>query len=109
VCSTREGRLARLREAIDEVAVAARAGPAEHPSPEEMAERVAGLWAMIAELDPGLAARLPGYCPDTGLRSKAGRGPAVATRAQPISGGVYFPTISTSIVAVTSGCSRTRT
>src|SRR5262245_55924322 len=27
---------------------------------------------MIAELDPGLAARLRGYCPDTGLRARAG-------------------------------------
>jgi hypothetical protein len=65
MCSTREARLARLRAAIDEVALAARAGPDGHADPGELAERLAGLWAMIAELDPGLAARLSGYCPDT--------------------------------------------
>jgi hypothetical protein len=26
-----------------------------------MAERVARIWAMVADLDPGLAQRLPGY------------------------------------------------
>jgi len=67
MCSTREARLARLRAAIDEVARAAQADPGEHADPEELAERLAGLWAMIAELDPGLAARLRGYCPDTSL------------------------------------------
>jgi len=115
--STREARLASLRAAIDEVALAAQAGPGEHADLEELAARLAGLWAMIAELDPGLAARLRGYCPDTKLRSRpqptcgsqtrhgAGRrlpGPWSAP-------GDYFPTISISIVAVTSGCSRTRT
>ena len=65
MCSTREARLAQLRAAIDEVAQAAHAGPGEHADPQELAERLAGLWAMIAELDPGLAARLRGYCPDT--------------------------------------------
>ena len=65
MCSTREARLARLRAAIDEVALAVQADPAGHASPEELAERLADLWAMIAELDPGLAARLRGYCPDT--------------------------------------------
>src|SRR5215467_4242037 len=122
MCSTREARLARLRAAIDEVALAAQADPAGHADPEELAERLADLWAMIAELDPGLAARLRGYCPDTGLGSRGavqlrpspgrarpgfqahgGRHPAVPR------GRCYFPTISTSIVAVTSGCSRTWT
>ena len=55
MCSTQEVRLARLRAAIDEVARAAHASPGEHADPEELAERLAGLWAMIAELDPGLA------------------------------------------------------
>ena len=67
--STREARLASLRAAIDEVALAAQAGPGEHADLEELAARLAGLWAMIAELDPGLAARLRGYCPDTSLGS----------------------------------------
>jgi hypothetical protein len=72
MCSTREARLDRLRAAIDEVALAAHAGPAGQATPEELTERLAGLWAMIAELDPGLAARLRGYCPDTSLRSRTG-------------------------------------
>ena len=99
MCSTREACLARLRAAIDEVALAAHSGPAGQADPGELAERLAGLWAMIAELDPGLAARLRGYCPDTGLRVPAGTP----------QGRCYFPTISISIVAVTSGCSRTWT
>ena len=65
MCSTREARLARLRTAIDEVALAAQAGPGEHADLEELAAQLASLWAMIAELDPGLAARLRGSCPDT--------------------------------------------
>jgi hypothetical protein len=65
MCSTREARLARLRAAIDEVALAARADPPGDAGPEELAERLAGLWAMMAELDPDLAARLRGYYPDT--------------------------------------------
>ena len=63
--STREARLASLRAAIDEVALAAQADPGEHADLGELAARLAGIWAMIAELDPGLAARLRGYCPDT--------------------------------------------
>jgi len=65
--STREARLTRLRAAIDELALAAQADAGEHADPEELAARLASLWAMIAELDPGLAARLRGYCPDTSL------------------------------------------
>src|SRR5215467_16289663 len=85
MCSTREARLARLRAAIDEVALAAQADPAGHASPEELAERLAGLWAMIADLDPGLAARLRGYCPDTSLRGRTqpGREPPGLARRGP--------------------------
>ena len=67
MCSTLAVRLAMLRVAIDEVALAARAGRAGHTDPGELAERLAGLWGMIAELDPALAARLHGYGPDAGL------------------------------------------
>src|SRR5580700_4906054 len=74
MCSTLEARLARLRAAIDEVAVAARAGQPGHTSAEDLAERLAGLWGMIAELDPALAARLRGYGPDAGLCRHPGRG-----------------------------------
>ena len=72
MCSTREERLASLRAAIDEVALAAQANPGGHADLEELAARLASLWAMIAELDPGLAARLRGYCPDTSLGSRHG-------------------------------------
>ena len=61
----RESRVTSLRAAIDEVALAARADPPGDAGPEELAERLAGLWAMMAELDPDLAARLRGYYPDT--------------------------------------------
>ena len=31
----------------------------------ELAARLAGIWAMVAELDPALAAKLRNYFPDT--------------------------------------------
>jgi hypothetical protein len=120
MCSTLEARLARLRAAIDEVALAARAardgrtglgghtGPGGHTEldgntdPGELAERLASLWGMIAELDPALAARLHGYGPDAGWDTPLCRHPGRGSGSQ-------FPTISISMVAVTSGCSRTRT
>src|SRR5690242_1222364 len=66
MCSTLEVRLAMLRAAIDEVALTARADQAGHTDPIDLTRRLAGLWAMIAELDPALAARLHGYAPDAG-------------------------------------------
>jgi len=66
MCSTLEARLARLRAAIDEVDLAVRANPPGHAGPVDLAERLARLWGMIAELDPGLAARLRGYDPGGG-------------------------------------------
>lgn len=66
MCSTPEMRLAMLRAAIDDVALTVRADRAGHTDPAELATRLAGLWAMIAELDPALAARLHGYGPDAG-------------------------------------------
>jgi len=70
-----------LRAAIDEVAVAARGSQAGHTDPGELARRLAGLWAMIAELDPALAARLHGYGPeagrDTPLCQHPGRTPSL--------------------------------
>jgi hypothetical protein len=126
MCSTLEARLARLRAAIDEVALAARAARGGHTGPDghteldghtgpdgnteldgrtdpsELAERLASLWGMIAELDPALAARLHGYGPDAGWDTPLCRHPGRGNGSQ-------FPTISISMVAVTSGCSRTRT
>ena len=75
MCSTLEMRLAMLRAAIDEVALAARADRAGHTDPGDLARRLAGLWAMIAELDPALAARLHGYSPDVGWDSPLCRHP----------------------------------
>jgi hypothetical protein len=64
MCSTREARIAMIGAAIDEVAAAARAGATGHPDVAELAARLAGIWAMVAELDPVLAARLRSYFPD---------------------------------------------
>ncbi len=77
MCSTLEARLAMLRAAIDEVALAARPGQPGHVTAEELAERLAALWGMIAELDPALAARLRGYGPDAGLSARPGNLPQV--------------------------------
>jgi hypothetical protein len=108
MCSTPEVRLAMLRAAIDEVALAAHAGRSGHTQAEDLAERLAGLWNMIAELDPALASRLRGYGPDAELwRIRAVvAGAAPGRTAWPAA---QLPTISTSRVAVTSGCRRTRT
>ncbi len=64
MCSTRDARLAQIGKAINEVAAAASAGAAGMPDLGDLADRLSGIWAMVAELDPALAARLRGYCPD---------------------------------------------
>jgi hypothetical protein len=75
MCSITDPRLAMIGTAIDELAEAARdeaardggAGPGTLGAPgpadtsDTMAERVAGIWAMVADLDPGLAQRLARY------------------------------------------------
>ena len=63
MCSTREARLAKINAAIDEVAAAAR-GSGGHADMYELADRVADIWAMVADLDPTLTAHLRGYGPD---------------------------------------------
>jgi hypothetical protein len=50
--------VARLGRAIDELADAAQAPDAR---PQDLTERLAGVWEMVAELDPELARRLIGY------------------------------------------------
>jgi len=62
-----------LRAAIDEVALAARAGQSGRTDADDLAERLARLWSMVAELDPALAARLRGYGPDAELWRRPGR------------------------------------
>jgi hypothetical protein len=72
--SITDPRLAMIGAAIDELAEASRAasgspgsGSPGGSAPDvpdasgTMAERVARIWAMVADLDPGLAQRLPGY------------------------------------------------
>ena len=75
--SITDPRLAMIGAAIDELAEASRAasgspgtGSPGGSTPDvpdvpdasgTMAERVARIWAMVADLDPGLAQRLPGY------------------------------------------------
>ena len=59
VCSTREARIARLRQAIEETA--ALSGEEDLP---ELNRRLAALWAILADLDPVMAARLAGYSPE---------------------------------------------
>ena len=68
--SMTDPRLAMIGAAIDELAEASRAasgtpGPSSIPGAPDtsgsMAERVARIWAMVADLDPGLAQRLSGY------------------------------------------------
>jgi len=90
MCSTPSERLARIGEAIDKLAADSRAphpaGP--HPVRPDTAgpdtadpdtggpdpasadggiqDRIARIWAMVAELDPGLARRVTDYGPGTG-------------------------------------------
>lgn len=60
MCSTQEARIAAISQAIDEVDALAHAAMASGGMAEVTA-RLAGIWAMVAELDPALARRLPGY------------------------------------------------
>ena len=85
MCSTTSWRLARICRAIEELAdrsgtggrtvaetgaepgEAAAAGPGDAGTQDDLAARLARLaaiWAMIAEADPGLARRLPRYLAD---------------------------------------------
>jgi hypothetical protein len=61
MCSTRDARIARLGEAIEELAVTLRKNPAGDANLGDVTARLAGIWAMIAELDPAVAVRLPHY------------------------------------------------
>jgi hypothetical protein len=65
MCSTREARIAAIGAAIDEVAAAARARGAGYADVTDLTDRLASIWAMVAELDPALAARLRSYFSDT--------------------------------------------
>jgi len=57
---TPDARLALIGIAIDKLAEEARAsGPGD--GPDGMAARLACVWAMMADLDPAMAQRLPYY------------------------------------------------
>jgi hypothetical protein len=62
MCSIPDARLALIGQAIDRLAEEARTGtqPGE-PGTDDVAQRLADIWAMVAELDPALARRLPKY------------------------------------------------
>ena len=60
MCSTTGERLARLGQAIDDLAAESKA-QARAGAAGDVADRLAGAWAMLAELDPELARRLAGY------------------------------------------------
>jgi hypothetical protein len=57
VCSTPEPPLSRLARAIEDLAAECRAGATD----SQLAERIARVWGMIADLDPELARRWSGY------------------------------------------------
>jgi len=64
MCSITDARIALIGQAIDELAQATRTGAAGRTADDDadgVAQRLAQIWAMVAELDPGLAARLPRY------------------------------------------------
>jgi hypothetical protein len=60
MCSTTGDRLARLGQAIDDLAAASKE-QTRTGAPGDVADRLASVWAMLAELDPELARRLAGY------------------------------------------------
>ncbi len=88
MCSTTSGQLARICRAIEELADRSASGggaaasrPAAAPGEAAASEsgatlagddlaarlaRLAAIWAMLAEADPELAKRLPGYLADPG-------------------------------------------
>jgi hypothetical protein len=57
VCSTTDGYLDRICRAIEELAGTE---PGE-PTADDAAARLAAIWALIADANPELAKRLPGY------------------------------------------------
>ena len=57
VCSTPEAPLSRLARAIEDLAADCRDGTVD----SQLAERIAVVWGMVADLDPELARRWSGY------------------------------------------------
>ncbi|ACZ00460.1 MULTISPECIES: hypothetical protein [Thermomonospora] len=59
MCSNKGERLARLAQAIDELATEGLVGL----PPETLAERVAGIWSLVEGIDPEIARRRTRYTP----------------------------------------------
>jgi hypothetical protein len=60
MCSTVSEQLARIGQAIDELAAETRGTGAE-PAGGSLDDRLARIWLMMAELDPELARRVTEY------------------------------------------------
>ena len=59
MCSTKDEYLSRICRAIEELAGTA-TEPSE-PTADDAAARLAAIWEMVADANPELAKRLPGY------------------------------------------------
>ncbi|MBO2437403.1 hypothetical protein ABT299_03455 [Spirillospora sp. NPDC000708] len=57
MCSTHGERMARLTQAIDDLAAEGLAGL----PPETLVERVAGIWSLVEGIDPEIARRRTRY------------------------------------------------
>ena len=66
-------RLGQISQSIDALATEA---AADGSSPPDWASRIAQLWEMMAELNPELASRLPGYCPELAAETEPPHRPA---------------------------------
>jgi hypothetical protein len=91
VCSTTASRIARICAAIEELTRSSpEPGSGGLPKPgsggpgvgtsasavdDDVADRLAAIWAMIADIDPGVAKRLPGYL--AAAEQPPGRRPSV--------------------------------
>lgn len=61
MCSTTAARIARICRAIEELADHSSEPRDAAEAADDMTDRLAEIWAMIADMDPELARRLPGY------------------------------------------------
>lgn len=59
MCSTAERRIAEIGQAIDDLAMAGHRVNAGDR--DEVVGKLAELWALLAELDPDIARRMPTY------------------------------------------------
>jgi hypothetical protein len=111
MCSTVEGRLALIGEAIDDVAATLSAGELSSAGMDDLTVRVAGIWSMLADLDPALARRLRNYAPAANDQPQRGEPEHDDIMLRPAGRGWpgQPPVTSTSSVALTSGCRRTLT